>query len=248
MVASFTPPSSDIVNKALNKIYMQNFGRPYNPNNPQDAYWAKSIMSGTEAFNNPYTLARDVVAGAQGNDAAYYNTMANAVKSGNAITTLNPSDVYAGLTIPEAAATAKAAQQGVAGASMTDIPQYFGMTPSITGQNAVALANDAAAFTGLPATAFADPGATAQQIANYQPVQLTAQQAAYQTPTSQLPSQSIGYEARLAGVRSDPIEENALQGAIAQHIPGFTIAKRGGAINGKKTHPMYYHNDKWYHG
>jgi hypothetical protein len=234
MATSFTPPSSDLVNAALNKIYMENFGRPYDPTNVADSYWAKQILAGKEAFNNPYNLARDIVGGASGDDAAYYNTMAKAAQSGNAITTLKPEDVYAGLSNADALATAKAAQQGVPGFSMTNIPQYFGMTPAITGSNATALANDASQWTGLPASSFADPGATAQQIANYQPVQLTAQQAAYHTPTSQLPSQSIGYEANLAAVRANPIEENALQGAIAQHIPGFDVAKRGGAIKTKK--------------
>jgi hypothetical protein len=245
MATSFTPPSSDIVNTALNKIYMENFGRPYDPTNPQDAYWAKRIMGGQEAFNNPYTLARDVVGGAQSNDSGYYNTMANAVKSGNAITTLNPSDVYAGLTIPEAAATAKAAQQGVAGASMTDIPQYFGMTPSITGQNATALANDASAWTGLPASSFGlgNAASTPQQIAAVNPASINP---ANYTPTSQLPSQSIGYEAELAAVRSDPVIESALQGAKAAGIPGFTVAKRGGAIKAKRkpsdSFMTYHHN------
>ena len=67
--------TNDQITAALNQIYMQNFGRPYNP--ATDQYWANQLTSGKEFLSDPYKLARDVVSGAQNNDlnsVSYYTS------------------------------------------------------------------------------------------------------------------------------------------------------------------------------
>ena len=86
--------------------------------------------------------------------------------------------------------------------------------------------------SGLPAASFGigNAASTAAQQAGLDP---NSYSSAGFTPTSQLPSQSPGYLAHLAAIRSDPVLESGLQGAVKAGIPGFTVAKRGGRINDK---------------
>ena len=119
--------------------------------------------------------------------------------------------------------------------SITNVPQST-YNPGV-GQDAyaqsMALQNAANAKSGLNLNfGQADPSAW-KNLSAADAAKLTAGE----TPYTALPSnlQNPGYMANLDAVRSDPVIEAALQGAIAAHIPGFTIANRGGRINGYET-------------
>ena len=233
----------DPLTSILNRIYLQNFNRQYDPTNAADAYWASQIKSGKESLGNPYKLAADIASGAQGSDANYYTTMANSVKQNNPITTLAPQNAYAGLTQQDVNATVNAAKAGAPGFSVTSIPTYFGVTPSVTPEWAKALSTDASTYTGLPASSFGTGTTdTPQQLAS---VDTKYTNPANYTPTSALPAadQNVAFEARLANIRADPVIESSLQQAIAQKIPGFTIAKKGGHIKAKDTRPVMLNFD-----
>ena len=119
--------------------------------------------------------------------------------------------------------------------SITNVPQST-YNPGV-GQDAyaqsMALQNAANAKSGLNLNfGQADPSAW-KNLSAADAAKLTAGE----TPYTALPSnsQNPGYMANLDAVRSNPVAEAALQGAIADHIPGFTIANRGGRINGYET-------------
>ena len=119
--------------------------------------------------------------------------------------------------------------------SITNVPEST-YNPGV-GQDAyaqsMALQNAANAKSGLNLNfGQADPSAW-NNLSAADAAKLTAGE----TPYTALPSnlQNPGYMANLDAVRSNPVAEAALQGAIAAHIPGFTIANRGGRINGYET-------------
>lgn len=64
-----TTQSQDPYAAVLDKLYMQDFGRHYNP--ATDSYWSQQLASGKE---DPANLAKDVISGAQGADLAYYKS------------------------------------------------------------------------------------------------------------------------------------------------------------------------------
>jgi hypothetical protein len=214
--------TNDQITAALNQIYMQNFGRSYNP--ATDQYWANQLTSGKEFLSDPYKLARDVVSGAQNNDLNYYNTSLADIKANQ--------PTQSGMTNQQANAIGGAQNLGAAGFSDTSIPVAYGILPTPNPQNAAQLAQQASQLDGLPPEAFAAPQATPEELASYKPATDSSKWA--YTPTSQLPSTDVGYLAELASARSNPIIEDALQGAADLKLPGFGVKKRGGSVTNKK--------------